>query len=272
MDRKSLWHSLRTRYAYRTPVRKRFSPTGLPGAVTAVYYPALIKIIFDSNIIARRGDLDIYRWSDRSVAVMNLVENLGGRLDISGLEYLAEHRGPVVLISNHMSMIDAFFLPGITLAFKDVTFVVKDSLLRYPLFGAVMRAVDPISVLRKNPREDLKTVLIQGARHLNRGRSVIVFPQATRNPVFDGALFNSLGVKLAQKNRVPVIPVALKTDFQGQGRCLRDFGPVDPQKTIHVQFGPGMRVPAKSADTHRAVVAFISENLRRCGGTVRNVD
>lgn len=271
MDRKTFWHSLKTRYEYKSPGRKRFLPTGIPGVATAFYYPGLIKVIFDSNLVARRGGLDPIGWSARSVAVMNLVEAVGGRLEISGLEYLAEQKGPLVLVANHMSMIDAFFLPGIVLPFKDVTFVVKESLLRYPLFGMVMRAVHPIPVLRKNPREDLRTVLVQGGRHLAMGRSVIVFPQATRNPVFDGAFFNSLGVKLAQKNRVQVLPAALKTDFQGQGRYLRDFGPIDPEKTIHIRFGPAMTVSSKSGETHRRIMAFIAGNLRRWGGTVRNV-
>ena len=59
--------------------------------------------------------------------------------------------GPVVIIANHMSMLETVLIPGLVVPVNELAIVVKESLLRYPLFGPVMRAVKPIAVTRRNP-------------------------------------------------------------------------------------------------------------------------
>ena len=54
--------------------------------------------------------------------------------------------------------------------------------------------------------------------------------------VFKPEEFNSIGVKLAKKAGVPVVPVAIKTDFWGNGRIIKELGPIDNKKTIHIKF------------------------------------
>ena len=48
--------------------------------------------------------------------------------------------------------------------------------------------------------------------------SVWVFAQTTRELLLDPKKFNTLGIKLAKRARVPVIPVAVKTDAWGMGK------------------------------------------------------
>jgi 1-acyl-sn-glycerol-3-phosphate acyltransferase len=194
---------------------------------------------------------------------------VGGRLEISGLEGFARHPGPFVFIANHMTMLDTFLLPGAILPFHRVTFVVKEALLRYPVFGAIMRAVKPIAVQRQNPRKDLKLVLEEGQRVLGRNRSIIIFPQATRSVSFNTDTFNTLGVKLARKAGAPVVPVALKTDFQQNGRLIKEMGAVRPKKTVHIEFGPPMPVEGNGQETHQQVVSFIRQKLFGWGGEIR---
>jgi 1-acyl-sn-glycerol-3-phosphate acyltransferase len=100
---------------------------------------------------------------------------------------------------------------------------------------------------------------------------VIVFPQATRSFVFDPSYFNTLGVKLAAKARVPVAPIALKTDFQGYSVLFKDLGTIDTDRTIYIRFGPLLKVLGKGQQTHDEVVRFIARNLRQWGGQVRGV-
>ena len=52
----------------------------------------------------------------------------------------------------------------------------------------------------------------EGSERLKKGKSVLIFPQKTRSEIFNPKEFNSLGVKLAKKNNVPVIPMAVLTD------------------------------------------------------------
>ena len=50
--------------------------------------------------------------------------------------------------------------------------------------------------------------------------------------VFDPTLFNSLGNKLAKRNNVPVIPLALITDAWGNGKYIKEAGKIDPSKPM----------------------------------------
>jgi len=84
-----------------------------------------------------------------------------------------------------MSILETFVLPCLIQPHRDVTFVVKESLITYPLFGQVMRSRQPVVVGRDNPREDLKTVLEEGQKRLEANISIIIFPQTTRSVEFD---------------------------------------------------------------------------------------
>jgi 1-acyl-sn-glycerol-3-phosphate acyltransferase len=168
-----------------------------------------------------------------------------------------------------MSTLETFVLPVILAPLRPVTFVVKGSLVRYPVFGPVMRSRDPIVVERTNPRADLKTVLDGGAERLARGVSVIVFPQTTRTPLFDPAEFNTIGVKLARRAGVPVVPLALKTDAWGNGRLIKEWGRIDPSRSIHFAFGPPRDITTRGGDEHEDIVRYIAAHLTAWGGTVK---
>jgi len=232
------------------------------------YYLHILGIVFRAGTTAMWGRYDETAYARSSYATLRLVEACGGKVEISGLAPLAGRPGPAVYIANHMSALETMLLPVMLLSIGTFANVVKETLLRYPAFGRVLKAVPSVSVTRKNPREDLKSVLRAGSELLGRGCSVMVFPQATRRSVFDPAHFNTLGVKLAKKGGVPVVPVALKTDFQGVGGILKDFGRVDRNKTVHFRFGKPLEVAGNSHETHEKVVEFIGTALREWGAPV----
>jgi 1-acyl-sn-glycerol-3-phosphate acyltransferase len=199
-----------------------------------------------------------------------LIERCGGRFHITGLNNMREIKGPVVYISNHMSTLETMVFPGLIAPFREVTFVVKDSLVKHPFFGAVMRSRNPIVVSRENSREDLMIVINKGMELLARGISVVIFPQSTRNTEFHSSAFNSLGVKLAGKAGVPVVPVAIKTDFWENGRIFKDLGPISRNKPIHIEFSSPMQIKGNGKDENQRIIDFISEKLRSWGGRVIN--
>ena len=133
--------------------------------------------------------------------------------------------------------------------------------MKMPVFGPIMRSRDPILVGRTNAREDLRAVLEQGAKKLRSGQSIVVFPQSTRSFDFNPEEFNSLGIKLALKANVPVVPIALKTDAWGIGKKIKDFGPIDIRKKIYFAFGERMIIQNRGADEHKKVISFIKDHL-----------
>lgn len=218
--------------------------------------------------MSRRGRWNRESWQDLSLDMWRGVEGCGGRLSVTGCGNLAALRSPAVIVANHMSLLETFTIPAAVLPFQHMTFVVKESLLKVPLFRDVMAGVRPISVKRENPREDFKKLMDEGPAVLAGGRSIVVFPQSTRSVIFKPDEFNTLGAKLAKKAGVPLLPLALKTDFHGLGRIVRDFGPVDRRKTVHFAFGPSMEVEGNGREAHEACVKFIARTFAGWGGMV----
>lgn len=266
MNTEALQQILKTQFGYLSPEPRRLLMKKLPRwAATAFYYVRLLSLIYNSSNVAKKRRYSLDKWAADSQNILGFVEQVGGRHHISGMKEMARHPGPVVFIANHMSMLDTFLLPGLILPFHRITFVIKESLLRYPVFGAIMRAVHPIALARKNPRKDLKVAMEEGQRLLRNGCSLVIFPQSTRSARFDAANFNSLGVKLAKQAGVFVVPLALKTDFQANGRFIKEMGGVDPKKTVHIKFGRPLPVTGNGQATQQAVIEFIEENLIRWG-------
>lgn len=251
-----------TTHAYETPpdLKRSWLDRCLGWSDVWIYF-RIVQVVASGNRLARRGLFSRQCWAEHALAMLSAIEGGGGRVRIHDVGPVAALSGPAVFASNHMSIIETLLLPLILLQFADVTTVVKSSLLDYPLFGRILRVLKPISVERKNPRDDLKTVLKEGEEALKRGVSVVLFPQSTRSVRFDPAAFNSLGMKLAKRADVPLVPVAVKTDFQGIGRVFRDLGPFDRGKMLHFRIGSPLRIAGNGRAEHAAVVRFIEESL-----------
>ena len=263
------WHLLKTDFSYQSPQKRRFLVKKFPKWATLIYYIQLFFTILTESLTARKKSYEGKTWGKGSLRILKVAESAGGKFHVSGLKDLKDLKGQVVYVANHMSLLDTLVLPCILLTFGKVTFVVKEGLLRYPVLGTIIRAIHPVAVTRKNPRNDLKAVMGKGRALIADGCSIIIFPQATRSATFDQTTFNSMGVKLAQRAGVPVVPVALKTDFQGNGRLIKDMGAVDPGKELYIKFGNPMFVEGKGQDIHKKVVQFIVENLKSWGVKVQ---
>ena len=227
-----------------------------------IFYLRLCGIIFRASRLAQKGRYDGTDWTASSYEVMQQLEKAGVRIEISGIENVVAVNGAAVIIGNHMSMMETLLLPVMVQPIKPVTFVVKEALLSYPVFKHVIRSRDPITVTRTNPRQDLKTVLNEGLDRLNKSISIIVFPQTTRSHTFDASQMSSIGVKLAKKADVPVIPLALKTDCWQNGKKVKDFGRLDVTKTAHFAFGEPITVEGKGDKEHAAINTYISGKLK----------
>lgn len=263
---------LRRTGSYETPEQvARTWADRLFGGLGAWYYCRLFHTVFRCARVCRRGPIDVPTWSRFAVEVVRSVECVGGRISIAGFKPVAALSSPVVYVANHMSLLETFTIPAMALSrSRHLTVVLKESLFRYPVFGHIMKGIRPVAVTRRNAREDLRRTLDGSRAALDRGDDMLVFPQSTRSTRVDPADFNSLGIKVAQRAGVPIVPLALKTDFHGVGRILRDFGRIDRRRPVLFRFGPPLSVTGSGRDEHRQVIDFITDALRTWGGNVES--
>lgn len=213
----------------------------------------------------KAGAYDRAAWAESSFDIFKSIEGCGGKFHIRGLNNLLEIDKPVVFVCNHMSTLETVVLPCMIAPVLEMTFVVKESLIKAPIFGEVIGSQNPITVKRVNPREDFQKVMAEGQALLERGTSVTIFPQSTRARQFIPEEFNSLGVKLARKVGGSIVPVALKTDFWENGKWLKDLGPIYRNRPIHFAFGKPIKVEGNGKEAHRQSVEFIQECLAEWG-------
>jgi 1-acyl-sn-glycerol-3-phosphate acyltransferase len=248
---------------YHTPSNFKRSIWDILSLGTSLYFKlGFLKTVLQNRKLAIHSNYDTARWAQSSYDVFKFSEKCGGKYHITGFNYVDQVKDePVVFISNHMSTLETMVFPCLIAPVKEVTFVVKVNLTTSKVFGAVMRSRNPIAVGRKDSRKDLIMVLTEGQQKLKEGSSIIIFPQSTRKLDLKPEEFNSLGIKLAQKAGVRIVPIAIKTDFWENGRLIKDLGINRRKKPVHIKFGEPMEIKGSGKEEHQFVIDFIQKNL-----------
>ena len=245
---------------YRTPENQSFwLAKRLPGLF---FYTRVILVVLAAARRCSRNTYTIDKIIAGSSSVLKTLERIGTDVLVENMPAYIDLKAPCVFVANHMSALEAFVLPYFIMPYRKINFVVKKSLTEYPFLKHAINSLHPIVVGRRNPRKDLRTVLDQGFHCLKQNISVLVFPQTTRSPCFDPLQFNTIGVKLAKKSQLPIVPIALKTDVWGNGRRLKDFGRIDPSKPVRVAFGNPIHVIGNGKQAHQEILTFIGDKLR----------
>lgn len=227
------------------------------------FYILFSSVVVQSSKLAKRGEYNDEAWIKSSFQLLRYLEGCGGRFQIKGLSHLRKSDKPLVIVGNHMSTLETIVLPSLIGTSRPLTFVVKERLVKGRVFGPVMQACNPIVVGRKDPREDLRVVMEKGKEILDTGRSLVIFPQSTRVRQFDPRQFNTLGVKLAIRAGVDILPVAIKTDFWGDSKIIKGFGPLYRERLIHLEFGEPIPIHGTGRDEHQCVIDFISSRIQQ---------
>ncbi|MBW2410683.1 MAG: 1-acyl-sn-glycerol-3-phosphate acyltransferase, partial [Deltaproteobacteria bacterium] len=172
----------------------------------------MLLVVLKASRLSKRGHYTGEKWIQSSLDIVRALESVGVEFEMQHIDIPRKLESACVFVANHMSILETFVLPCLIRPYRTVTFVVKESLISYPFFRHVIMSRKPIVVSRINPREDLKTVLEKGQKRLNKDISIIVFPQTTRSLYLDTKKFNTLGIKLAKRGRLPVVQIAIKSD------------------------------------------------------------
>ncbi len=225
------------------------------------FYSKFTFIVSYSNLKTKFNIYDRFNWSASSYDILRSLEKVGVKFHITGIDNLRNNNDPVVFVANHMSTLETVVLPSIIQPLMRVCFVMKKELTTYPLFGPVSKARYPIVVGRSNPREDLKIVLEEGAERLRSGVSIIIFPQRTRSSKVELSNFNTLGVKLAQRNGVKVIPISILSDAWPNGKMIKEFGKIDISKEVKISFGEPIEINSSSSEAHLMTTEFIKNSF-----------
>ncbi len=109
-----------------------------------------------------------------------------------------------IIISNHQSTWE-------TLAFQTIfpahTWVLKRELLWLPVFGWSLALLNPIIINRGEKLNAIKKVIKQGADRLEKGISIVIYPEGTRQPYKKLGVYQNGGSAIAKKTGYSIVPV-----------------------------------------------------------------
>jgi 1-acyl-sn-glycerol-3-phosphate acyltransferase len=153
------------------------------------------------SIVAPRKVMGWARlWARTQIRAARII--CGIQLDISGWENLPP--APVLIASRHESTFDILVWIALLPA---ACFVVKQELLRIPLFGRCIRATGMIAIDREAGGAAIRSLLKAGDRAKADRRHIIIFPEGTRVDPDQHPPLQPGVVALAHRTGLPVVPV-----------------------------------------------------------------
>lgn len=121
--------------------------------------------------------------------------------------------GPAILASNHMSFLDPPLVGAA--ARREINYLARESLFRFPVIGSLLRSVNAVPVDREGGgASGLRAIFDR----LIKGEAIILFPEGTRST--DGSLQKAKsGIGLTViKSEAPVVPVRVFGTFEAMSR------------------------------------------------------
>ena len=163
----------------------------------------------------------------------------GIRVEVSGAENILVDQ-PQIFIANHQGYYDIFALAGYLAV--QLRWVSKAVLFRVPFMGWAMRAASYIPVERNNRKQSYQAFL-NTLEAINAGSSIVVFPEGTRSEDGNIGVFKKGSQLLAQRAKVPMVPVTIvgTRDIIRKGSMLFHPG------TVRIIISPCIALEEKDA-------------------------
>lgn len=161
-----------------------------------------------------------------------------------------------IIFCKHQSTWETFALQKI---FPPQVWILKRELLWVPFFGWGLAMLDPIAIDRKAGRKAVMQLLEQGAKRLEDGRWVVVFPEGTRVAPGARKRYGIGGALLGEKTGRLIVPVA-----HNAGEYWRRRGFIKYPGTIRVVIGPPIDPGGLAAEEiNRRAEAWIEDAMQR---------
>ncbi|MEM7427969.1 MAG: lysophospholipid acyltransferase family protein [Pseudomonadota bacterium] len=116
--------------------------------------------------------------------------------------------GPVIYACNHQSSWETLVITDII---PDLAVVLKKSLYSYPIMGWYLKHSPMIAVDRQAGSKAMKQILAGARSVLEEGRSILIFPEGTRQDLDSDEPYNRGVALLYRQLNLPVVPVAMNS-------------------------------------------------------------
>ncbi len=176
-------------FSFGVTIPQLFLVTGLLNALVAIYIYTLVP-----EFLVR-----FVSW---------MLVSTFYRIRTTGIEHLPEE-GAALMVCNHVSFVDAVVIMGVSP--RPIRFVMDARIFKRPLLSLFFKAAGAIGIASAKADERMfakANRLIDEA--LGKGDLVCIFPEGRITDTGEMVPFKEGAVRIAERNRVPVIPMALR--------------------------------------------------------------
>lgn len=173
----------------------------------------------------------------------------GSTLDVQGFDNIPDDEA-VLFVSNHRGIFDIITLYPIMK--KQVGFVSKKELRKFPIFNWMMWLCNCIFLDRKDPRNGLR-MISKASSLIGEGISILIFPEGTRSRDENLLEFKEGALKIASKSKCTIVPVAIANT----GKIFEDQFPRILAQDVKIKFGEAI----DTSDWSRADFKGIGKRL-----------
>ncbi len=208
------------------------------------------------------GDISVYKpFVDEELRkwLNPLVKSAGVDFVVKGKENIPENEA-VIYVPNHQGLFD---MPALILNTPTPCgFIAKKELKKVPIVRTWMWLLDCVFIDRENKRE-ARVAIKEAIELINKGRSMVIFPEGTRSRDGVPLPFKSGVMMIAKETKAKIVPVVL------EGIIDRFEGTMNiTPGTITVTFLPAIETENLSRDEMKAmpdqlrskIVAVLKEN------------
>ena len=189
-------------------------------------------------------------WAKSVVWWLRLICNL--RHEVVNPENIPQ--GPAIIFCKHQSAWETIALQAI---FPPQVWVLKQELMKVPIFGWALQMLESIAIDRASGRKAVEQIVEQGKQRLDTGKWIVVFPEGTRVAPGKRKKFGVGGAVLAERTGYPVVLVAHNAgDFWRRRSLIKRPG------TIKVVVGPTINPKDKTASEIKEIAEqWINETV-----------
>ena len=140
---------------------------------------------------------------------------------------------------------------------KQTGFIAKNEFSKVPLLGKWIYAIRGLFIKRGDVRESLK-IINEGAELINKGFSLVIFPEGTRSQKREMADFKPGSFKLASKAKAPVVPIVI----DGTYKVFEQKRKVSKGETVRVTILPAIDTASLDRKSLAALPNQIEEAIK----------
>ncbi len=183
-----------------------------------------------------------------------------------------EHDKSYVFVANHQGAFDIFLIYGFL--GHNIRWMMKHGILKIPFVGTACKASHQIIIDKRGPKR-IKESYDQARTILQKGVSLMVFPEGARTFTGHMGKFTRGAYVLADELQLPIVPITINGSFNVMPR-MRDWHFVDWHPlalTIHEPVYPigqgATNVASSMTDSYSAIMAALTPEYQ---GMVENPD